>query len=363
MITPPSAFDKKTTALNWKYYLARPFSLFGASVWNYWYSSNQILEILKTDMNDSLFVETYPDFVRNYRMKNQLDEFHQSIENLAKDIEKTKSLLRIGLKLNEEALEKLKNKKFLSLKKEVEFLVKVALHATIIPYWVFDSFTEKDKEDLELVELCETLRAKSFYPRFVKEIITPLAEEKLTELGVKDTSNNVKLITLSELLSNKIEVINERKEKRELDFFFVYQIRSGSELIEWTKEPRDLVVQLEHVKEEDSTISGTIAFAGKATGHARLILTNEYHDQTLNEGDILVSTSTNPELTPLMYKAGAIVTDEGGMMCHAAIIARELQKPCVVGTTVATSLITDGDLIEVDADRGVIKILKRVGGQ
>jgi len=361
MTTSISAFDEKIIALNWKYYLARPFSLFGASVWNYWYSSNQILEILGIDMKDSIFVETHLDFVRNYRIQNQLDEFYQSIANLAKDIEKTKSLLRIGLKLNEEALEKLENKSFLSLKEEVEFLVKVALHATIIPYWIFDSFTEKDKEDLELVELCETLRAKSFYPRLVKEIITPLAEEKLIELGV--APNNVKLITLSELLSNNIEVINERKEKRELNFFFVYQIRSGSELIEWTQKPGELVVHLEHVKEENSTISGTVAFAGKAIGHARLILTNKYHNQTFNNGDILVSTSTNPELTPLMYKAGAIVTDEGGMMCHAAIIARELQKPCVVGTTVATSLINDGDLIEVDADRGVIKILKRVDRQ
>jgi len=68
---------------------------------------------------------------------------------------------------------------------------------------------------------------------------------------------------------------------------------------------------------------------------------------------------TRPEYTGIMKKAKAIVTDEGGITCHAAIVAREMKKPCIIGTKVATQVLHDGDLVEVDADRGVVKILKR----
>jgi len=62
---------------------------------------------------------------------------------------------------------------------------------------------------------------------------------------------------------------------------------------------------------------------------------------------------------PLMMKCSAMVTDEGGISCHAAIVSRELKKPCVMSTKLATSVIKDGDRIEVDADKGTVKVLKR----
>ena len=78
----------------------------------------------------------------------------------------------------------------------------------------------------------------------------------------------------------------------------------------------------------------------------------------MKEGDILVSHITYPTLVPAMKKASAIITNVGGFICHAAIIARELGIPCVVGTKYATKVLHDGDLVEVDADKGIIKILK-----
>ncbi|MDO8581302.1 MAG: PEP-utilizing enzyme, partial [bacterium] len=62
-----------------------------------------------------------------------------------------------------------------------------------------------------------------------------------------------------------------------------------------------------------------------------------------------------PEFLSLMVKAGAIVTDAGGILSHAAITARELKKPCVIGTKIATKVFKDGDRVEVDAERGIIK--------
>ncbi len=102
---------------------------------------------------------------------------------------------------------------------------------------------------------------------------------------------------------------------------------------------------------------GNSASIGKVKGVARVVLNPR--ESAFEEGEILVTSMTRPEFVPLMRKASAIVTNEGGMTCHAAIISRELNKPCIVGTKVATKVIKDGDLIEVDANHGVVRILER----
>ena len=75
----------------------------------------------------------------------------------------------------------------------------------------------------------------------------------------------------------------------------------------------------------------------------------------VNEGDILVSVATTPSIIMAMKKAAAFVTDEGGLTCHAAIVAREMKKPCVIGTKIATKVFKDGDVVEVDAERGIVR--------
>jgi len=76
-------------------------------------------------------------------------------------------------------------------------------------------------------------------------------------------------------------------------------------------------------------------------------------------GTILVTSMTRPEFMPLMRQAKAVVTDEGGLTCHAAIVSREMGIPCVIGTKIATKVLKDGDFVEVDATKGVVKILKK----
>ena len=68
---------------------------------------------------------------------------------------------------------------------------------------------------------------------------------------------------------------------------------------------------------------------------------------------------TSPDYVPAMKKSAAIITDQGGMLSHAAIISRELNIPCIVGANNATELINSGDLIEVDANNGVVRILEK----
>ncbi len=105
-------------------------------------------------------------------------------------------------------------------------------------------------------------------------------------------------------------------------------------------------------------IVGQVASRGSAHGKVRLVLYKE-DIGTLEAGEILVTQMTAPDFVPAMKKAAAIITDEGGITSHAAIVSRELGKPCVIGTKFATQLLKDGDTVEVDANVGVVRIVKR----
>jgi len=104
-------------------------------------------------------------------------------------------------------------------------------------------------------------------------------------------------------------------------------------------------------------IKGQIAFKGKAQGKVR-ILKRKNQVSEFKDGEILISPMTTPDFVPAMKRAAAIVTDEGGIVCHAAILARELKKPCVIATKFATKIFKDGDIVEVDANKGIVKKLK-----
>ncbi len=105
-------------------------------------------------------------------------------------------------------------------------------------------------------------------------------------------------------------------------------------------------------------IKGNCAYAGRVTGIARIINSRNEIGK-IKKGEILVSRATNPDLIIAMQRAAAIVTDEGGITSHAAIVSREMKKPCVIGTKIATKIILDGDMLEIDAGKGeVIKVEK-----
>ncbi|MEI6650115.1 MAG: PEP-utilizing enzyme [Candidatus Moraniibacteriota bacterium] len=105
-----------------------------------------------------------------------------------------------------------------------------------------------------------------------------------------------------------------------------------------------------------SEIRGTVARKGFGKGTVKVIFGgNDF--ASFEEGDVLVTSMTRTEYVPLMRKAAAIVTDEGGVTCHAAIVSRELDVPCIIGTSNATRVLHDGDLVEVDADHGVVRLI------
>ncbi|MDO8579248.1 MAG: PEP-utilizing enzyme [bacterium] len=107
------------------------------------------------------------------------------------------------------------------------------------------------------------------------------------------------------------------------------------------------------VDQSITEFKGNPAFIGEATG--KVVLVRHDNDtENVMEGDILVSPMTRTSFLPAMQLAAAFVTDEGGITCHAAIMAREMKKPCVVGTKIASKVLKNGDLVHVDAKKGII---------
>lgn len=112
------------------------------------------------------------------------------------------------------------------------------------------------------------------------------------------------------------------------------------------------------VPQDVTELKGQIAHGGIKRGIVRLLKSSSYGGE-FQDGDILVSGMTTPDFIMFMKRAGAIITDEGGITCHAAIVSRELGKPCIIGTKIATKVLKDGDMVEIDAEKGIVTIIKR----
>lgn len=126
----------------------------------------------------------------------------------------------------------------------------------------------------------------------------------------------------------------------------------------WSRKDKSEVVEVSQTTtDREIVVKGLPASPGKAAGKAHVILDPADID-TFQEGEILVTTMTAPDWVPVMKKAKAIVTDAGGMTCHASIVSRELGIPCIVGTKSrsqeATISIKDGQMITVDASNGIV---------
>lgn len=116
--------------------------------------------------------------------------------------------------------------------------------------------------------------------------------------------------------------------------------------------------KLHKAHHEPDTLGGTAASLGTATGPVKVCTTLESISK-VQEGDILVASMTRPEYVSAMKKAAAVITDEGGITCHAAIVSRELGIPCIIGTKNATRVLKDGWIVQVKANHGQVIILEK----
>ena len=131
---------------------------------------------------------------------------------------------------------------------------------------------------------------------------------------------------------------------------FSYVSQSAINFIKNNIKPERKVINVKKFK-------GDTASPGQSKGEVAIVNTPE-DMKKMESGNILVAATTNPNLMPAIRQASAIVTDEGGLTCHAAIVSRELNIPCIVGAKIATRVLKDGDKVEINADKGIVKIIK-----
>ena len=199
-----------------------------------------------------------------------------------------------------------------------------------------------------------------------------IAEPYLKALSPKYHPEDVKFYSFDEVVA-LIEfadvvdaaIIAERKKS------YVFYCEDHQTIIPLSGSEKETV--LARFKEVDHSqtreFKGIIANKGKVTAKALVIIPELDQDYNLfvkklygmemTQGDILVTETTSPDFVPLMKKAGGIIANQGGLNSHAAIMSRELKVPCLVGTYHATEILKTGDLIELDADNGIVRVLNK----
>ena len=189
----------------------------------------------------------------------------------------------------------------------------------------------------------------------------PLFKKLCREWGI--TWEEFAMLTPSEAAKAVAEGLQERMKpvlaQREQDHAVVLEegairVLQWEELAEYRKKELKKEEPLHHLNE----LHGQSASPGKTEGTVKLVNGPQDVGKVL-KGDVLVATSTNISYVPAMQRACAIVTNDGGLLCHAAIVSRELRIPCGVGTKVATRVFKDGDRVSVDAVNGIVKRMAR----
>jgi len=160
------------------------------------------------------------------------------------------------------------------------------------------------------------------------------------------------------IIGQNHETMKKLEIRKKLGIMIVFANGSGESEVITGLDTREYLEIIEKTIEA-SEIRGTTASLGKVIGTVKVIL-NQDDFSKMEKGDVIVASMTRPEYVPIMKIASAIITDEGGITCHAAIVSREFGIPCLTGTQVATRMLKDGDLIDVDANHGVVKIIKSV---
>jgi phosphohistidine swiveling domain-containing protein len=217
------------------------------------------------------------------------------------------------------------------------------------------------KYEIDLIDVVKefvwlrTYRTEAMYSS--RSFVRPILQEAADKLK----------INLDDILYLSIEEIVEKLEGNSIDLLVIDERKKGYYLASYNGQTAwfvgddrklidDLNVFTRHLNFDKNIkqIKGNPAHKGKVTGPAKIVLEMEDISK-VNKGDILVAVMTFPNFIPAMEKAAAFVTDEGGILCHAAIVSREMNKPCVIATKHATKILQDGDMIEVDGDNGIIK--------
>ena len=220
---------------------------------------------------------------------------------------------------------------------------------TIVEYLSEDLMNKYEKKLTELRVYTESIYSEAeIFFRALTNYVSQI--EKRDQLSFQDLFHDEFKIYLEKNILPSATELDER-----YTWSGLYFDESGRYILNSTEA---LYIENKLFEKENNVlkkeVSGKMASPGKVRGICRVI-PHPNRILEFNDGDIIITGMTRPNFVPLMKRAGAIVTDAGGILCHAAIVSRELKKPCIIGTQIATKIFKDGDIVEVDADKGIVR--------
>ncbi len=224
-------------------------------------------------------------------------------------------------------------------------------------------FMEEIKDNLELHTLANTIQIFGFLRSFRADVLNMaynncwnIIKEIAERLDIEPI--DIRLLDIDEINQSILSSIDYKELISRRKKGFISMIVDGKRQIIDDKDMIDQIKESITMPEEiiEENLKGQIAYPGNIKGKVK-VLHNQEDMKKVEKGDIIVISMTDPNYLPVMEKASAFVTDFGGILCHAAIVSREMKKPCIIGTKHATQILKDGDLVEVDADKGTVKII------
>lgn len=326
---------------------SREYSLFRIKAWDYTVRQG-FEEIIGRGLRNTCAVYKGGDLVSIYYDNNELQKEFALLEErchegdyINKEIEK---FLNIFENLLPYFKQKKKPKDLKELRRVFDLYKKHWAYVAVV--FVIPTLDVDEK----LKKMAYDARAKTQKHNESMEVVI----KEFLETDYPELKGKTRFIMPKEIFENKLDGIEEKiKQRRKGYVFFRGKLYTGK--VDKTLD--ELGIELQEEETDKKEIKGQIGHKGKVKGIVKLV-SSEKDLGKVEGGDILVAAMTVPKYLPAMKKAAAFVTDEGGITCHAAIVSREMGKPCIIGTKIATQVLKDGDKVEVDADKGIVKLVK-----
>lgn len=244
-----------------------------------------------------------------------------------------------------------------SAKQEIDVVLREQKRHTIKFKHLLNKIKNKD-----LKKLIKIINSISYYREYRNDIrrrglrdISPLYKMIGKKFGL-DTKE-VCYLTNSEIqkiLKNGSCPITKSQIRGRFKNYLIFTDLNHNIFIDNKNKIQEITKRIKIEESNSENVKGITAVEGSVQGKVRIISSIKVLSEFKN-GEILVASMTAPEYVPAMKKALAIVTDEGGITCHAAVISRELGVPCIVGTKLATKIFRDGDRVEVNTTTGIVR--------
>ncbi len=355
-------------SIDWVRLIRRPLSLVEASIITHWVDSKHAERTLGLHVDRVMAIQGEDDMANLIFDSPALEACFDGVSKMMQqDRPRLMEILEYGRSLHRNAHERIDRGEhgFRDIQEAVDFFSDCAQHTTVFPFWVLTVGERDGIEDSEVRTLAEELRSRTLYPAIERQIIDPMVAEITRDMGFSSPEESRHLVTWTELRDESLncDELESRLDAVRQGQRFVFHTIDGEDEVRFVSQTGYLLMRLAKQRQivpesHEDQLSGQAAWPGVYRGRARVVLSPDVVGQTFEEGEVLVSIQSSPALMPFLQRCGAIVTDDGGIACHAAIIARELCKPTLIGTGKATSTIHTGDLVEVDTFSQTVRIVE-----